>query len=170
MRSGDLAAIEPRLLTKAEVAVYLCCEVAHLDDLVAELIPAGQDWRGNLRWDKHAIDAALDERSGLHICADTRRPVPMSQDSPVSPSSKRPGKAKGSKGFTRDELAQRFERGDALSAEMLARWWECTPAHVRRLCRSGDLQCFRPGGKLIRITGKAVKEFEARRETEGRGV
>ncbi|MBM4073866.1 MAG: helix-turn-helix domain-containing protein, partial [Planctomycetes bacterium] len=42
----------------------------------------------------------------------------------------------------------------------LARRWDCTPMHVRRLVAAGRLQAFRLG-RLIRIRQLEVERFEA---------
>lgn len=46
--------------------------------------------------------------------------------------------------------------------ERLAERWECSGEHVRRLLINGDLQGFKLGGKVWRITAKAVEAFECR--------
>jgi excisionase family DNA binding protein len=42
----------------------------------------------------------------------------------------------------------------------LAMRWECSERHVRNLISSGQLPCFRLGGKLIRIKEEDVERFE----------
>jgi len=42
----------------------------------------------------------------------------------------------------------------------LARKWECSERHIRNLISSGELACFRLGGKLVRIRGDEVERFE----------
>ncbi|WP_442980989.1 helix-turn-helix domain-containing protein [Rhizobium sp. T136] len=42
----------------------------------------------------------------------------------------------------------------------LAERWECSERHVRNLISSGQLRCFRLGGKLIRIKEEDVERFE----------
>lgn len=43
--------------------------------------------------------------------------------------------------------------------ERLAERWDCSPAHVRRLCKRGDLPHFRIG-KEYRIPLQAIEEIE----------
>src|SRR5690242_2667372 len=42
----------------------------------------------------------------------------------------------------------------------LAMRWECSERHVRNLISSGQLPCFRLGGKLLRIKQEDVERFE----------
>lgn len=42
----------------------------------------------------------------------------------------------------------------------LAEWWECSERHVRNLIETGDLDAFRLGGKLWRITPDSVRAYE----------
>lgn len=44
----------------------------------------------------------------------------------------------------------------------LAKRWECSDKHVRNLIAAGKLECFRLGGKLVRIRASDVEKFEAR--------
>ncbi|TIL72301.1 MAG: helix-turn-helix domain-containing protein [Mesorhizobium sp.] len=44
----------------------------------------------------------------------------------------------------------------------MAKRWECSESHVRKLIRRGELPHFRLGGKLLRIRTFDVEEFEAR--------
>ena len=43
----------------------------------------------------------------------------------------------------------------------LAELWQCSERHVRNLIKDGKLPAFRVGGKLLRISGDAVTEFES---------
>ena len=45
------------------------------------------------------------------------------------------------------------------SVPQLAERWGCSEGLVRKLIRSGDLQCFRPGA-LIRISAAEVERYE----------
>lgn len=47
----------------------------------------------------------------------------------------------------------------AYSAASLAKRWDCTPHHIRRLCASGELKFFRLGS-LIRISAEEVARIE----------
>lgn len=51
------------------------------------------------------------------------------------------------------------------SVASLAHHWECGPDTVYSLIRSGDLQAFRLGGKLLRIRGDEVERYECRMTT-----
>jgi excisionase family DNA binding protein len=42
----------------------------------------------------------------------------------------------------------------------LAARWGCSERHVRKLIASGRLQCFKLGGKLMRVPASVVEEFE----------
>ncbi|MGI9408440.1 MAG: helix-turn-helix domain-containing protein [Hyphomicrobiaceae bacterium] len=42
----------------------------------------------------------------------------------------------------------------------LAKRWGCTPQHVRKMIRSGQLKAIRLGDKLIRIPATVVEEYE----------
>jgi excisionase family DNA binding protein len=44
--------------------------------------------------------------------------------------------------------------------DTLAKRWNCSSGKVRRLCRTGALDHFKLGPKLIRITAKAVQDYE----------
>ena len=45
--------------------------------------------------------------------------------------------------------------------ETLAQRWDCSPEHVRALCKTGRLDHFRVGRSLFRIPVAAVAAFEA---------
>ena len=51
--------------------------------------------------------------------------------------------------------------GRPYSPETLAERWGCTPSHVRKMVRRGDLRAFRLGGKLLRIPAVEVERIEA---------
>ena len=58
------AQVTPRLMTKAEAAAYCGFTPSRFHQLVkTRLFPAAIP--GTTRWDRHAIDAALDRISGL---------------------------------------------------------------------------------------------------------
>ena len=42
----------------------------------------------------------------------------------------------------------------------LAREWQCSERHVRNLIAKGELQAFKLGGKLWRISAQTVEEYE----------
>lgn len=44
--------------------------------------------------------------------------------------------------------------------ERLARYWGCSPNHIRNLIRSGELRAFKIGERLWRIPIDAIEEFE----------
>lgn len=44
----------------------------------------------------------------------------------------------------------------------LAQRWECSDKHVRNLIMAGELPAFRVGGKLLRIKGADVEDYECR--------
>lgn len=44
--------------------------------------------------------------------------------------------------------------------EALAERWRCSPEHIRKLCRRGELEYFRLGPKLIRIPAAEVERVE----------
>ncbi|QDP57330.1 MAG: hypothetical protein Unbinned3696contig1008_8 [Prokaryotic dsDNA virus sp.] len=48
----------------------------------------------------------------------------------------------------------------AYTPETLAVRWQCSPRHIRNMCRSGELPSFRVGGKLLRIRFNDVEDFE----------
>ncbi len=50
----------------------------------------------------------------------------------------------------------------SFSPEQVAKFWGCTPAHVRRLIRQGRLRAWRLGGARghLRIKQSAIWEFE----------
>jgi excisionase family DNA binding protein len=50
---------------------------------------------------------------------------------------------------------------NAYTPETLAERWQCSANHVRRVIADGDLEAIRMG-RLIRISRKAVAEFEAK--------
>lgn len=45
------------------------------------------------------------------------------------------------------------------SPQTLARHWDCSPKHIRDLCKAGELPFFTLG-KLIRIPAAAVEAYE----------
>ncbi len=49
----------------------------------------------------------------------------------------------------------------------LAERWLCSERHVRNLITTGQLPCFRLGGKLIRIKWKDVDDFERNQNSGG---
>lgn len=51
------------------------------------------------------------------------------------------------------------------SVASLAHHWECGQDTIYALIRSGDLQAFRLGGKLLRIRGDEVERYECRTTT-----
>lgn len=58
------APVQPRLMTKTEAAAYCGFTASRFGQLVrAGTFPASIS--GTTRWDRHAIDAALDRLSGL---------------------------------------------------------------------------------------------------------
>lgn len=64
MTAARHAAVEPRLLTKAQAASYCSLSPAGFDDWRRKgAIPAPLS--GTARWDRRALDAALDKLSGL---------------------------------------------------------------------------------------------------------
>ncbi len=42
----------------------------------------------------------------------------------------------------------------------LAEYWDCSEQHVRNLIHRGDLQVFRIGGKLLRISQEEVQRWQ----------
>lgn len=68
-RSGSF--IQPRLMSRSQVANYLQCSEGTVDSLVADgLIPGPQPWRGLVRWDKVSIDAVIDRVYGRAATGD----------------------------------------------------------------------------------------------------
>lgn len=61
----------PRLLSRDQAAAYCGVSPNHFEDEVAPKVPALQIGRRNL-WDRKAIDAWLDRRSGL---GDALKPI-----------------------------------------------------------------------------------------------
>ena len=51
------------------------------------------------------------------------------------------------------------------SVASLAHHWECGQDTIYALIRSGELQAFRLGGKLLRIRGDEVERYECRTTT-----
>lgn len=51
------------------------------------------------------------------------------------------------------------------SVSSLAEHWECGTDTVYALIRSGDLQAFKLGGKLLRIRADEVERYECRENT-----
>lgn len=49
----------------------------------------------------------------------------------------------------------------AYSVSSLAERWDCTPDVIYRLVRTGQLQAFRLGGKLLRVRVQEVERFES---------
>src|SRR6266436_4710151 len=47
------------------------------------------------------------------------------------------------------------------SPARLAERWECTPEHIMKLCRAGDLRAFKLGPKLWRIPVSEVERWES---------
>jgi excisionase family DNA binding protein len=50
-----------------------------------------------------------------------------------------------------------------LTPRQVAERWGCSPRHVRRLCRSGELRAMRLGQDAWRISMEAVETFEQAR-------
>jgi excisionase family DNA binding protein len=44
--------------------------------------------------------------------------------------------------------------------ESLAERWGCSPRHIRKMCKVGELPSFKLGGKLLRIRADVVEKFE----------
>lgn len=53
----------------------------------------------------------------------------------------------------------------AYSPRDLAARWQCSERHIRNLINRGELPYFQLGGKLVRITPDAVREFEQCRQS-----
>ena len=53
------------------------------------------------------------------------------------------------------------------SVRTLADRWECSEAHVRTLIKSGKLQSFALGGKLIRVSAEEVDKWEKPQSSSG---
>lgn len=51
--------------------------------------------------------------------------------------------------------------------ETLAERWDCSPEHVRTLCKQGRLRSFKIGRGLYRVPPDAVTEYEARAWNSG---
>jgi excisionase family DNA binding protein len=60
----------------------------------------------------------------------------------------------------RDAIADDAPIRPVYTPETLAQRWDCSAKHVRNLIAREELQGFRIGGKLLRISAKAVREFE----------
>jgi predicted DNA-binding transcriptional regulator AlpA len=57
--------LEPRLLSRDQVAEYLQCAPGTVDQLVDDgLIPAPEHWRGLVRWDRIGLDEVIDRVYG----------------------------------------------------------------------------------------------------------
>jgi excisionase family DNA binding protein len=50
---------------------------------------------------------------------------------------------------------------------MVAEHWLCSERHVRNMIDRGELPSWRAGGKLIRIWGSDVEEYECRQQRGG---
>ncbi|WP_352827323.1 helix-turn-helix domain-containing protein [Mesorhizobium sp. M0830] len=50
---------------------------------------------------------------------------------------------------------------------MLADRWACSERHVRNMIASGELPAFRLAGKLLRIRGEDVENFECQTNPSG---
>jgi len=61
---------DPRLLTKSEAATYCRCSLSAFDDWIRRGIMPGSI-PGTHRWDRKAIDRALDKLSGIVPQSDT---------------------------------------------------------------------------------------------------
>ena len=59
------------------------------------------------------------------------------------------------------------ERLRPYTPELLADRWSCSPNHVRNLIRRGELNAFRVGSRLLRISPDAVEEFERCQQSTG---
>ncbi|WP_373324517.1 helix-turn-helix domain-containing protein [Methylorubrum suomiense] len=57
---------------------------------------------------------------------------------------------------------------EVFTAAEVATRWKCSASFVRRLIDNGELPAFRVGGKLLRITARAVREYEACRNTSSK--
>jgi excisionase family DNA binding protein len=51
---------------------------------------------------------------------------------------------------------------DLYTPATLAKHWHCSERHIRNLMYSGQLPYFRLGGKLMRIRGEDVENFQCR--------
>ena len=54
--------------------------------------------------------------------------------------------------------------------ETLAERWDCSPEHVRTLCKQGRLRSFKIGRGMYRIPIDAVAEFESPKTIETRNA
>jgi len=51
---------------------------------------------------------------------------------------------------------------DVMTPASLSKRWRCSERHIRNLISAGKLECFYLGGKLIRIRGSAIEEYEGK--------
>ncbi|WP_405047750.1 helix-turn-helix domain-containing protein [Rhizobium lentis] len=56
--------------------------------------------------------------------------------------------------------SRRRGRVTVFTPATLADRWQCSERHIRNLLSSGQLPCFRLGGKLLRIKQEDVERFE----------
>jgi excisionase family DNA binding protein len=61
---------------------------------------------------------------------------------------------------TRDADRPKAHAVPVFTPRTLADRWSCSERHVRNLIETGELQAFRLGEKLLRISEEAVREFE----------
>lgn len=55
------------------------------------------------------------------------------------------------------------------TVKALAERWGCSDEHIRKMVKSGQLQAFALGGKLIRISAEEVDRWEKGRNSFGTG-
>ncbi|MBO0903821.1 helix-turn-helix domain-containing protein [Jiella sonneratiae] len=58
---------------------------------------------------------------------------------------------------------------EIFTPEALAKRWQCSPGHVRRMIRDGELAAFRLGAKLYRVRRDVVEAYEVRSYSGSRG-
>ncbi len=57
-----------------------------------------------------------------------------------------------------------------MTPEQVAEHWGCSANHVRNLVKRGELEAFKLGLRLIRITPQAVRDYEERQSNKPRQV
>lgn len=96
--------------------------------------------------------ATLAKETG--VCIEVEESGRLYRFLPVSPAVERAEEPKV------DEPKPTGPPPNVMTPATLAERWRCSEKHIRNLVSAGKLDCFHLGGKLIRIRGSAVEEYE----------
>lgn len=128
-------AYPPRGLDHDAAARYVGISPAAFDDLLRlQKLPGPRQVGSALVWDRQELDDAFS----------LFPPAEVSKARRVSPSAEFEGYP------------------NVYTPETLAERWRCSGQHVRNMIKRGDLEAWKLPGRLLRISPKAVIEFEAR--------